>query len=165
MPAPVDLFEYIARGGLIEAQNSGFEFLIWNLVGVQRLGWPWLPQTALRCSMAKAYAFGLPGALDTVAKILQVSEQKDSAGKGLIKKFCEPRTPTKNNAARRILPMDEPSAYNDLINYNRQDIKTEAAVSAVIPGLSPHELEVWHTYQIINQRGVCIDVEALGNCT
>ena len=53
-PNPTDLLEHIAGGGLIEAWNVTFEFWIWNMVCVRRLGWPVLTQNQCRCVMAQS---------------------------------------------------------------------------------------------------------------
>src|SRR6056297_3517111 len=38
-PNPDDLLAHIAGGGMIEAWNVTFEFWIWNMIAVRRLGW------------------------------------------------------------------------------------------------------------------------------
>ena len=160
MPAPQDLFDYIAAGGLIEAHNSAFEFYIWNCVGTQKLGWPELPLLQLRCSASKAKAWSLPAALGKVSPVVG-TEVKDSAkGKRVIKRYCEPRNPTKKDPRTRILPSDEPEGV-ELYEYCEQDIISEASVSLAIPDLSESELETWQLDQIINVRGIQIDTEAV----
>ena len=161
---PLHLFQYIAAGGLIEAHNSSFEFYIWHYVCAGRMGWPALPLAQLRCSMSKGNAWGLPGALGKLAEILGASEQKDKAGSALIGKLCVPRTPTKKDLRRRLTPADSPLAFDELYDYCKQDIKAEASVSAMLPDLSPEELDLWLLDQQINTRGVYIDPEGLSNC-
>ncbi len=73
-PPPRDLFDHIARGGLLEAWNDAFEFWIWAKVCEERLGWPKLPFWQLRDAMAKARAFALPGALGKAAEVLSISD-------------------------------------------------------------------------------------------
>ncbi len=71
MPDPQHLFDYLAQpDAIIEAHNSMFEYLIWHYVCHLRMGWPPLRLNQLRCSMSKCAAWGLPGALDKVSKIL-----------------------------------------------------------------------------------------------
>ena len=164
MSPPQALFNALANGTHIEAHNSGFEFLIWNLVCVPRHAWPWLYPKSVRCSQSKALANGLPAALDKMAVVLNTGAQKGSEGTRLIKKFSKPRKPTKANPSRRILPTDDPLDFNNMLAYNIQDVNTERENSAVIPDLSPSELEVWQTDQVINQRGVHIDREGVEAC-
>lgn len=163
-PPPADLFAHIAGGGLLEAHNSGFEFYIWLNVCQARMGWPPLPLHQLRCSMAKARAHSLPGALGKVAAVLEAPEQKDPGGEALLRKLSVPRNPTKNNRATRITPGADPEAFGRLYAYNVQDIKAEAAVSARCPDLSPEEMDLWLLDQAINVRGVYIDQQAMADC-
>lgn len=164
MPAPQDLFDYMATGGLLEAFNCGFEHWMWNYVCVPKYGFPPLPQRQLRCAMAKARAFGLPGKLENVGEVLKLSVRKDAEGKRLIDKFCIPRKPTKHDPRRRIRPEDDPADAERLYSYNETDIVTEAEASSRVPDLTPDELEFWLEDQAINHRGVAVDAEAVANC-
>lgn len=162
-PPPTDLFDHIAAGGVIEAHNSAFEYLIWNNVCVTRMGWPPLPLDQTRDSAAKARAFGLPGGLGVAAAALGVADQKIGDGERLINKFSIPHTPTKKDPRHRIpADPDDPDAKL-LYEYCLGDIAAETAVSTSCPDLSPHELQVWKTDQRINQRGVQVDTDAVAN--
>lgn len=171
-PPPYELFDYIARGGILEAWNSGFEYLIWQNVCHARMGWPALPQHQLRCAMAKARAHSLPGKLGKAAEVLHAPDQKDVKGEALLRKLSVPRTPTKTQLkaggdlrhANRPTPDTAPQDYADLYNYNMQDIRAEASVSTRCPDLSPYETELWLLDQEINTRGVYIDAKALDDC-
>lgn len=166
MLAPLDLFNHILQGGILEAANSGFEYSIWKNVCAKRMGWPELPLEQLRDTLAKSRAHSLPGALGKIAKVLEVKDQKIDEGKRLIQKFSVPRAPTKKDERLRIHPYD-PDAADDaqlLYEYNLGDIKAESAVSACIPDLSPYELKLWLLDQKINFRGVAIDYEAVDAC-
>lgn len=155
MPAPTDLFAYLAAGGAVEAHNAGFEYWIWHFVCHGRMGWPALPLHQLSCSMAKCRAHSLPGKLGKAAEVLGAAEQKDKAGDALIRKLCVP-TNTKRPPALED--------YNALYQYNIQDIRAEAAVSSLCPDLSVSEQSLWRLDQAINIRGVAIDVPALHDC-
>jgi DNA polymerase len=163
-PLPTDLFNHIASGGLIEAWNSSFEFYMWFYVAAGRMGWPDLPLSQLRCAMSKAIAFGLPGKLAKAADVLDAPEQKDPKGDLLIKKLSVPRIPTKKNPDTRLWPTTAPDQFNQIYQYNLQDIRAERAVSGMVPDLSPAELKLWQLDQRINARGVKIDTESLQNC-
>jgi len=164
MPPPTDLFDHVIRGGLIEAHNSSFEYHIWRNVCEARMGWPKLPHTQLRDSMAKCRAFSLPGGLDKLGPILATDTQKMGEGKRLLGKFSVPRNPTQGNASTRIRPEEDPTDGALLYEYNITDIKTEAEISASVPDLIPDELELWLLDQKINFRGVQLDTEARDNC-
>lgn len=165
MEPPVELFDHIARGGLLEAWNSAFEWHIWTNV-CTRMGWPPLPYWLLRDAMAKARAWSLPGKLGKAAEVLQVADQKIGDGTRLLNKFSKPRNPTKKDDRRRLLLTDADQLEDGgkLYDYNIGDIKAESAVSARIPDLIPEELELWLLDQCINLRGVNIDRRALANC-
>jgi len=164
LPDPADLFEHIRAGGLVEAHNSAFEFYIWRNVAAARLGWPELPLRLLRCSMARARAFSVPGSLEGAGVALGADIKKSADGARLLRKFSIPRNPSKNDTRRRIRPEDDTADAARLYAYNLQDIAAEAEIRRRTPELSPVELSTWYLDQRINARGVCIDTSALDNC-
>lgn len=163
MPPPSDLFAHLAAGGLMEAWNVGFEEHMWREVCVKRYGWPPLPVDQLRCAMAKARAFTLPGSLDAAAAVLG-TQRKDPAGDRLMRKFSMPKNPSAKSPTRRVRPEDDPVEFEAYGKYNETDIVAEAEASSRIPDLSAVELAMWQTDREINRRGVQIDLEAVGNC-
>lgn len=152
-----ELLRYVQSGGILEAFGAMFEWTVWNYYCVPALKWPPLYLTQLRCCMAKARVSAYPGALDNLGEVLQLHEQKDPAGKKLIKKLTVPRNPTKANAALRYTPITAREDFEKFYAYNRQDIRTEAEASARIADQTPHELAVWRTDFKINARGMQID--------
>jgi DNA polymerase len=161
---PVELFEHVARGGLLEAWNSGFEYRIWNIVCRRRYGWPALPLEQLRCAMAKSRAFSLPGALGKAGQVLALELQKDKDGERLLKKFSMPRDPTAKDVRLRIRPAEDSVDGPKLYAYNERDIQAEAEASARTPDLNSDELAYWQLDQAINLRGVQMDVASIDNC-
>ena len=161
MPPPQDLFDHINAGGLLEAWNSMFEYLVWKNVCAARMGWPPLHLTQLRDAMAKSRAFSAPGALGNAAKVLRAPVQKMKEGQRLIRKFCVPRKPTKKDPRRRIHPSEDPVDGPLFGEYNLGDIASESAVSAMLPDLSNEELNLWLWDQTINSRGVSIDTAGM----
>ena len=87
------------------------------------MGWPDLPLPQLRDAMAKARAWSLPGALGNAAMATGAEEQKDKAGKALIRKVSVPKQPTKKDATLRRTPETAPDLFGQLYDYNIQDIK------------------------------------------
>ena len=82
-----------------------------------------------RCTMSLARRAALPASLEKVGVALNLVSQKDTRGKALIRKFCmmQPaKKPTKKNPdgfpVRRILPADDPAAFNELVEYCRQEM-------------------------------------------
>ncbi len=163
-PPPVELFEFIKSGGLLEAWNSSFEFLIWQNVCRPRMGWPDLPFWQLRDAMAKSLAFSMPSALGKCGLVIGASNLKIDDGTRLINKFSKPRNPTKANAAQRLKPSDDPADAAKLYEYNIGDIIAEADISMRLPDLSPSETELWLLDQHINFKGVHIDQQGLADC-
>lgn len=160
---PMDLFDHIATGGLIEAWNCQFERWVWMNICQKKYNFPELPFRQLRDAMAKARAFALPGGLDNCAKVLN-SHPKDPRGKKLLDKFSIPRNPTKTDSRKRILCSQEPEDAQALYEYNMRDIVVEAQISSQIPDLNESELEFWFCDQAINLRGIKIDLDLIDSC-
>lgn len=165
LPNPLDLFDYVARGGLVEAWNVAFERWVWLNICHRRYGWPAPPPVwQLRCAMGKARAFSLPGALAKAGDVLRLQVQKDKAGNDLLNKFSKPRNPTKTDKRKRITPADDPADALRLYRYNEIDIISEAEASARVPDLEGEELEFWQCDFAMNARGVKIDTASIRNC-
>ena len=159
LPDPQPLFDYIRAGGIVEAHNMAFEHRVF-----QALGWPEIPLAQQRCSMAKSRAWALPGSLDKASAALG-TRAKNAEGKKGITTFCVPRQPTAKNPSRRVAPSDKPEDFQRLIvDYCRDDVLSEEELSAVVPELSPIELEHWQVDQAVNRRGVGVDVPTLLAC-
>ena len=155
-PNPQPLFDHVARGGLVEAHNAGFERRAW--AACRRLyGWPSMPMAQWRCSAAKSRAWGRPGGLDAAAKVAG-TPRKDPAGDSLIRQLTMPRKPTKARPAFRLTRASDPDKFAALDAYCEQDIVAEAALSMATPDMSPQELEYWMVDQAINERGVAVDL-------
>lgn len=163
-PDPTLLFDHIAAGGLVEAWKADFEYDVWNLWCVPRLGWPTLPAAQMRCTMSRARAAAYPGKLSEAGKVLQLKIQKDADGDRLLKKFSVPRNPTKADPSLRLHLVDDMHDAVRLIEYNKTDVLSEEEAATRLPELSEFELAVWQADQRINQRGVQIDVESLEAC-
>lgn len=102
-----------------------------------------------------AAALGLPRSLDKLAKALGI-DPKDSAGTRLINTFC------KLVRGKRIRPEDKPLEWIEFLEYGRQDVVTlyEAHQALIAEGeWTESEREIYYVDQIINDRGVAVDVE------
>lgn len=154
LPPPADLFAYVRAGGIVEAHNHAFEHRVF-----QALGWPEVPLAQQRCSMAKSRAWALPGSLDLAASVLGTTPKNPDGKKGM-QLFCGPRQPTAKNQARRNAPEGE-QFQKLIVDYCRDDVIAEESLSAVVPELSPIELEHWQVDQAVNRRGVAVDVPTL----
>lgn len=161
---PDDLIDYVKSGGIIEAWNSFFEYSVWNNICVRKYGFPTLGLSQMRCAMAKARAFALPGSLEKAGEVLNTQARKDKRGSQVLNKFSIPRNPTKTNLNLRSPPSSQDADFQDLLLYCKQDIKAESEISSRIPDLSETELEFWKCDQRINTRGIQIDIEGIKSC-
>lgn len=170
MPAPQPLFDWIARyttnrlndwDGLLESWNNFFEVSVWILHCTPALGWPSICLGQMRDAMVKAAINAYPRKLDNAAKVLNLVNQKDKAGNALINKLTMPRNPTKKNPAKLWTRETAPVDFMKFDAYNVQDIMTESEASAKLPDLSPRELEFWQVDQVINHRGMQLDLKAI----
>jgi len=155
-PDPLDLLAYVAAGGILSAFNASFEYQLWNKCAVRRYGWPPLPLAQLRCSMARARAWSIPGNLAGAASVVG-GEQKDKRGKQLIGLLSVPRQPTKHDARRRRTRADDPELFAEFGRYCVQDVRTEMDLAARIPELSATESAIYAMDAAINERGVHVD--------
>lgn len=161
MPPPVDLFEHIAAGRLLEAWNSIFEFFVWHYICVPKYGWPPLPFHLLRDAMAKARAWSLPGKLALAGPVVGADVLKMEEGKDLLDKYSKPRQTTKKNPARRLYLKDNPRDEVFMYAYNLTDIGTEGDIGRRVPDLSEEEEQLFLLDQYVNIKGVAIDTEAV----
>ncbi len=162
---PTDLLDYVRNGGILSAWNiGGFEWEVWNFHCVPYLYWPPLPIEQCVCDMAKARAHALPGALAKADLVQKLAIQKDPDGDRLLKKFSQPRNPTKSDPRRRIRPEEDPHDAARLYAYNETDIYSELESASKVPDLSPLEREIWLVDQRINQRGMQVDLAGVENC-
>ena len=127
-----------------------------------------MPPEQWRCTMVHAATLGLPGSLGAVGAALGLPEdkQKDKAGKALIQYFCKPCKPTKANGGRlRNMPTDAPEKWAQFVEYNRQDVVTEAAIRdrlSVYP-VPEAEQQLWSLDQHMNDHGIRVDMGLVRN--
>ena len=122
----------------------------------------WLPQW--QCSMLHGMYVGYPAGLDAIGRALGLPEDKQKlpAGRALIRYFCVPCTPTKSNGGRtRNLPQHDPAKWELFKTYNGQDVVTEMEIDRRLENFPvPVETQQqWVMDQIINLRGVAVDME------
>lgn len=151
-----EIFEHVRSGGLVYAHNAAFELAIWNQVCVPKYGWPELKPEQCRCTMAMAYAMGLPGSLEAAAPALGVEVRKDTVGKRVMLKWCQPK---KDGTFWK--PADDPQQFEALCDYCRQDVEVERAIHHRMMELSPAEQELWALDYRINQTGILVDLPAI----
>lgn len=167
----------LARGGTIpkhiiamlldptvrkHAHNATFERIALNSMGLHTTADQW------DCSMIKAAYCGLPLSLSDVSKALSLNEKsKSSSGTALINYFCKPCKPSKaNGMRRRNLPSHDPEKWAQFIEYCKQDVVAEKAVTETLAGtiIPDFEKKLYVLDQKINDTGVLIDLELVGTC-
>jgi DNA polymerase len=164
LPRPQDLFDAIAGGAKMKAHNASFERAVWRWIMMARYAWPVVPFDQWRCTQAACAHRAVPLALENASTVLRVVQHKGDADKRVFK----PRKPTVKErkawaAAHGDAPM--PTLWHedfDLMqktyDYCAQDVRAEHEVGTVVGELPPGELAVWRLDQIVNDRGVQIDV-------
>ncbi|MGJ6088492.1 DNA polymerase [Streptococcus suis] len=122
----------------------------------------YLDPSQWRCTMVHAQELGLPSSLEKCASYLNLVQEKDTAGKNLIKYFSVPCKPTKANGGRtRNLPEHDPEKWQMFIDYCKQDVVVEMAIAerlSVLP-VADREWAYYTADQRINDRGVALDAE------
>lgn len=155
LPAPNDLFFWIEDGGIVEAHNAEFEFVIWNYVQ-RKHGWPELPMNQLMCSAVKASVMGLPRALEDVCDVLDSDVKKDQDGKKIMLRLSKLKKPSKKDPDCFD---DDPVKRQKLYSYCIDDVLSENSISEILPDITPRQQKFWELTTKMNQRGIYCDVE------
>ena len=139
------------------AHNAQFERVCLSRLAALPVG-SYLPPEAWEDTMALLAEWGYPQSLEDGARALG-AEPKDSAGKDLIRWFCQPA----RNGKRR-LPEDHPEKWAAFVEYCRQDVDTMRDIHKRLlakHGAWPTEQErqVWIADQKVNDRGITVDLE------
>jgi DNA polymerase len=135
------------------AHNSSFEMMIEKLLLAPRYGWPTIPLERQRCTLAMASALALPGRLEKLGDVLELSRRKDVAGHRLMLQMSKPRRPHKDEDPNRIYWFDDQERLQRLYAYCMADVEVERELYSHLPSLSPSELAVWALDVQINARG------------
>src|SRR6185437_10560332 len=159
-PFPKDLFQHIESGGILTAWNAAFELAIWNLCCVRKYGWLPLPVNRVRCSMVRAYAMALPGAMEDAAPALGIGQRKDMEGHRIMLQLSKPKRDG-SMWRRETCSLEEIDKFLKLYDYNKQDVRTELACLDRLMELSPSECALWELDHKINNRGVMCDLESI----
>ena len=126
----------------------------------------YLDPAGWKCTLVWAAYNGLPLSLEMVGAVLGFEKQKMKEGKDLIRYFCSPCKPTKNNGGRtRNLPEHAPDKWMIFKAYNKRDVEVELQIQRRL-ALYPVPASVWEEYhldQIINDRGIRIDPVVVAN--
>ena len=142
---------------IVCAHNAGFEIAIEHLILRRRHGWPKIPLSRNRCTMAMALALALPPKLDLLAQALELVHQKDSAGQRLMLMMAKPRRARKDEDPEGRYWFEDQDRLERLYEYSKQDVKVEREAYQRLRPLIQEELQLWFLDQRINARGFCLD--------
>lgn len=156
---PWQVVEALQDPGITKhAYNAAFEWYCLNTAGYRT------PLEQWRCTMAHSLYCGYPAGLDATGKAvgLPQDKQKLAAGKALIRYFCVPCKPTKNNGNRTWnLPKHAPEKWELFKGYCRQDVVAEHNILRRLEQFPmPEEEErLWQMDVRMNAFGVRVDEE------
>lgn len=148
-----DALNRVMHGATVVTHNVAFELAIWNEIMVPRYGWPELKPEQCVCTMAMAYAMGLPGSLERAAPAAGIKQQKDAVGYRLMLKMCRPKADGTWH--------DDPADLVRLHEYCKQDVEVERELYKRLVPLSEKERQVWLLDYKINRRGIQVDLPAV----
>lgn len=151
-PVPLEFADPDAE---IHAWNAQFERVIWREVLTPRYDWPEVRLEQFHCTMAAAYAMGLPGSLDQCGQALDAKVTKDKEGHALMLRMCRPR---KVHDDGTIVWWDDPEKVARLIAYCVRDVRSEQYIGSAIRALTKPERTIYLLDQRINDRGVSVDL-------
>lgn len=123
-----------------------------------------VPNRRWLCTMAMCASLALPLDLDGACQVvrLPVDEAKDRNGSLLIRIFCKPNRPTKNQPHVWRSKHTDPEKWSDFCAYGERDVVAERALMRVlmryITDLDRMQ-QLWVMGQEINERGVPVDME------
>lgn len=157
---PEDLRAHIEAGCEVRCHNAQFERVVLNGVAGQKLNFPKIAIEQTVCTAAKMAAHGLPRKLGDAAKALD-AHQKDDAGRIIMLQLSKPR----KGKEPRYTPENSPDKFLTLYKYNIDDVEAERSIDHLVPDLTPREQKVYHLDQLINQRGIKADIDAIRHIT
>lgn len=136
---------------LYVAHNSGFDRVVMSTYRGMPVG-EYMHPSEWVDTMVLAQCAGYPGSLDKLTKALKVSE-KDATGKRLINLFAKPNRKGGWNDATT-----HPDDWAQFCAYAGQDVGSMREAARLLPKQSDEERAVWIADQLINDRGVLVDL-------
>ena len=144
------------------AYNASFEWFCLSQYFKFKDPENWLPQW--HCTMLHGLYCGYTKGLAAMGEALGLPQDKKKMGIGasLIRTFCVPCKPTRSNGNRtRIYPDMEPQKWELFKEYCIRDVVTEMTIENKLFAfpVPDSEQKLWELDQIINARGVRVDME------
>lgn len=162
IPVPFQVLwcDFIKAGYEISAHNIFFDAAIYFNILVKRYGWPVINRSRFRCTAAKAAACALPRNLEGAGSAMRLHIQKDKVGYLAMIKSCKP---TKDNVL--LTPAEAPEIFETLYKYCKIDVLAEESLDIVLPDLIFSEQQIHHVDQLMNSRGIAVDIGAVNKIT
>ncbi|GAF99839.1 unnamed protein product, partial [marine sediment metagenome] len=109
---------------IFHAHNAAFEIMIYEFICRRRWGWPDIPVSRWRCTMAKASAANMPKQLARLVKRLALGGdvQKDERGKFLIQALSVP-TKCQKTAKKRRKDKDGNDVFKMVLTKAGKEVK------------------------------------------
>lgn len=142
------------------AYNAAFEWYCLNRAGFET------PIDQWRCTMAHGLYCGYTAGLDASGKAIGLPQdkQKLATGKALIRYFCVPCKPTRNNGNRTWnQPWHDPKKWDLFKEYCKQDVVTEHEILARLKQFPVPDAEEqqWQMDVPMNAYGVRVDTDLI----
>lgn len=149
---PERVKKHINSGHRVIAHNAMFEKWALHHIGC-RYGWPSVSLKQLVCTMAIAYANGLPGSLDAATRLLRepTVSLKDVQKQSEIRVLFHP---LKDGSWK-----EDDELFAKLYSYCMSDVEAHRGLYNALGPLSGKEQRIWELCQTINERGVFVDIE------
>jgi DNA polymerase len=140
----------------IVAHNAAFERIILRDILAPRHGWPEVPVWRWDCTMARARVQALPGSLNDAAIAIGLDVKKDQKGYSLMLRMCRPRSTLVDGTP---VWWEDEERMLQLSDYCSIDVKVERALDGSLRAFPPGEKEAWEQTEVMNDRGVCFDLD------
>jgi DNA polymerase len=142
-----------AGASVVVAHNEGFERAIEDRL------FPEL--TAINkihtCTASRARRLSLPGSLEDGCRVLRTPHQKSVEGHGVMLQCSQPR-PTWRSRGQGPKWFDDADRLARTAIYCAQDVLAECDLDDFLPELPPQERIYWEHVEMINRRGMRLDV-------
>lgn len=134
------------------AHNAGFEKAIWRNIMIPKYGFPDIPNDRWSDTMAVAAVYKLPQEMGDAAKVLGLRFTKDVEGKS--------HTLSLSRSFRKTGDYDRSEqSLARVYAYCRDDVRAEMEMHLVLRDFPDGERAVWLLDQVINERGVVLDLD------
>lgn len=152
-PCPLELQAAFADPEVtLVAHNAMFDRIVLrHTIGLSA------PITRWHCTMVQALAHSLPGSLADLGTVFKLSADKAKLadGKKLVRKFCAPLR------KKRSTKVTHPEEWARFCLYAKQDVEAMRECYRRMPTVNfrGFELGLWRLDQLINDRGVQVDLD------